>query len=757
MLVFALGGCDSDVGGPNRAPVAVAGPDAEAALGTLVTLDGSASYDPDGDALTYAWQVLSRPENSTVEPLDVGARQTSLQVDVGGVYLVALVVFDGQAYSERDVMQIRAAGCESNAECEDALFCTVNERCEDGLCLSDTRDCSAAGDDCNAGICDEASTTCVMEALPNDTPCTDDDLFCTGEEICRSGVCVSAGNPCEPANSCDENADACGGCGDGEVLGSEECDPGTPQNDNCCDAATCRWVVDGEADPQAVCSGATGCQADVCDGGGNCAVANAEDGTACGDSTDRLCDDPDTCLAGQCETNLAGAGTLCRAAADGCDAIEYCDGVNEDCPTDEVVAAAVPCRVPTGICDAEEVCDGVNASCPADLRVQAGTECRQSTDADCDPAENCDGILVDCPADLMSADDTPCTDDGFFCTGLETCQFGVCTQGGNPCPTPSDCDDVNNICGACGDGVVGPDEDCDPGAAQGDNCCNVGDCSLTGSGLVDPQGVCSGAGECRVDVCDGVGGCTDAVADDGADCGSNSDTLCDNADTCLGGVCQDNLEANDRICRNSTGPCDPEENCDGSNADCPVDLLDDGSLECRPSQGDCDPAEFCDGSSAGCPSDTRADLGDACRPSAGDCDLAENCDGVAPTCPADVMADNSVECRPAAGDCDLAENCAGGVDCPSDVFADGSVECRPSVGFLRTAALNVGLRRAIATWPKIARAAWTARRMFLRAAALNADPRQVPAIPLKIVTAAQTAQLISLRQRGILARQAILV
>lgn len=82
--------------GMNRAPVASAGFDLNATETIAVTLDGTASFDPDGDELTYSWSVVSRPEGSTASIIAASAVTAFFTPDLEGVYVVELEVSDGE-------------------------------------------------------------------------------------------------------------------------------------------------------------------------------------------------------------------------------------------------------------------------------------------------------------------------------------------------------------------------------------------------------------------------------------------------------------------------------------------------------------------------------------------------------------------------------------------------------------------------------------------------------------------------------------
>jgi hypothetical protein len=86
--------------GKNKAPQAEASATRALSGLSVIRLDGSASTDPDGDALRYRWTFSTRPTGSTLTDADIQDSTTALasfKADVSGTYGVRLVVRDGFA------------------------------------------------------------------------------------------------------------------------------------------------------------------------------------------------------------------------------------------------------------------------------------------------------------------------------------------------------------------------------------------------------------------------------------------------------------------------------------------------------------------------------------------------------------------------------------------------------------------------------------------------------------------------------------
>ena len=125
---------------------------------------------------------------------------------------------------------VPATGCvhvNNAAACDDNLFCTVSDHCTGGACGGLARDCSASGDQCNDGVCNETASACQRQPKANGTTCND-GLYCNVGETCTAGVCGGgSGDPCPSAcQSCNEQTDACVWCrfdvtGDGTIGGGD--------------------------------------------------------------------------------------------------------------------------------------------------------------------------------------------------------------------------------------------------------------------------------------------------------------------------------------------------------------------------------------------------------------------------------------------------------------------------------------------------------------------------------------------------------
>ena len=319
--------------------------------------------------------------------------------------------------------------------------------CADGVCCDSL--CNGPCQGCGGGSC------AVKAAGATAVAC--DPYLCDGQSVGCPSSCTGDGD-CVAGGFCDVTSNTCQGAQ--KALGqacdfANECQTGFCVDGVCCAAAGC----------------AGGCnRCNVPSLEGQCAPAQV--GTLCRAATDS-CDVAELCdgIATACPSDaVASAGTVCRASLGGCDPVEICDGAGKACPADLKSPSGTVCRAVAGACDLEEQCDGVSGQCPFDAFLAPGTICHPSL-GECDPEEICSGFSASCPVDVVEpagtpcggalaepvcdpdscdgaglcldapllGDGTPCTGDGIFCSGLETCQAGQCTSAGDPCATPLAC------------------------------------------------------------------------------------------------------------------------------------------------------------------------------------------------------------------------------------------------------------------------------------------------------------------------------
>lgn len=89
---------------PKQPPVANAGPDQTVAFGTLVTLDGTGSYDPDGDRLSFSWTQLSGTRVVLSGATTAAPTFTAPGADT--ILVFQLRVSDGLGGSDTDSVQV---------------------------------------------------------------------------------------------------------------------------------------------------------------------------------------------------------------------------------------------------------------------------------------------------------------------------------------------------------------------------------------------------------------------------------------------------------------------------------------------------------------------------------------------------------------------------------------------------------------------------------------------------------------------------
>lgn len=465
----------------------------------------------------------------------------------------------------------------------------VNPYCGDGV-----PDTGEECDDGNNVSGDGCSATCVFEAnvcgngvVEAGEQCDDGnrvdgdgcDANCQFEiGTCGNGI-LEAGEQCDDGNNmngdgCDENCMLEGVlCGNGVVDLGEECDDG-PMNSNTqpdacrttCQRARCG---DGVVDTGELCDdgnnidgdGCThNCRIEVLPGCGN---GVPDPGEECDDGNTTPCDGCSaTCQVEACGNGRRECDEECddgnTVGGDGCSATCTLEPITTCQPADVIACGQTRSANTSGPAATDRI-DGYNCSpwnetgpeyafvftAPSSSTVTA-TLSGLGSDLDIfvlqDQAGRCDSEACIAFGDLSAT---------FSATAGQTYYLVVDGYFGAQGPFT-----LKVTCGACGDGVVDPDEECDDGnTTSGDGCSETCTLESCGNGVVDVGEECDDGNTTPCDGCSAS--CQiEACGNGRVECGEE----CDDGNTASGDGCS-------ATCTLEGGTCDPgwELTCGGSD------------------------------------------------------------------------------------------------------------------------------------------------------------------------------------------------